>query len=259
MAYSKLHSSIVGSSLWTEPDSVRILFITLLAMCDKTGIVYGSRAGLGRMANLEPDEADTAWEVLLAPDPNSSDRIRSPETQGRRVEEVPGGFKLLNFNYYTALRNDDDRREQNRKAQAKFKAKARQSNPSNQEVSTVSHAQPSSAKGETEKDRSAHTDADADADADVQKERRHHFVIPSLDEIRLLMEKSGAPDPAIEADIFFNFYASKGWMVGRNKMSSVARCVGGWCARMRKTTRPAAERPPTDEECIEAARSGGRS
>jgi len=161
MAYSKLHSSIVGSSLWTEPHSVRLLFITLLAMCDKTGIVYGSKAGLARLANNEPDEAETAWAVLQAPDPHSSDKMRSPEHQGRRLEEVPGGFKLLNFSYYTALRNDDDRREQNRRAQARFKAKVSQGKPA---VSKVSRAQPQSAAGETEKPRSAHTDADADAD-----------------------------------------------------------------------------------------------
>lgn len=134
MAYSKLHSSIVNSSLWTAPDSARLLFVTLLAMCDRDGMVYGSKSGFSRLANIDPNEADDAWEILMSPDPESSDRMRSPDHEGRRVEEVPGGFCLLNFAYYRGLRNDDDRREQNRVAQAKFKAKVSQGKPTSAEI-----------------------------------------------------------------------------------------------------------------------------
>ena len=146
MAYSKLHASIVGSSLWTETDTVRILFITLLALCDRDGIVYGSKIGLNRLANIDPDTADSAWSALLSPDDNSSDKMRAPENEGRRIEAVPGGFKLLNFEYYRGLRNDDDRREQNRAAQAKFKSKVSQGKPKKAEVI------PSEAEAEAETD-----------------------------------------------------------------------------------------------------------
>lgn len=121
MSYSKLHSSLVNSSLWTESDSVRLLFITLLAMCDRQGFVYGSRPGIARLANIEPETEDDPWEVLSSPDPHSSDRLRNPENEGRRIEEVPGGFRLLNFDYYRGLRNDDERREQTRQAVARHR------------------------------------------------------------------------------------------------------------------------------------------
>lgn len=135
MAYSKLHSSIVNSSLWTEPDSVRILFVTLLAICDRDGVVYGSKPGIDRIANIDPDDSEEAWTCLLSPDKNSSDKIRAPQHEGRRIEEVSGGFRLLNFEYYRGLRNDDDRREQNRTAQARFKAKVSQGKPQSSSVS----------------------------------------------------------------------------------------------------------------------------
>jgi len=152
MAYSKLHSSIVHSSLWTEPDHVRLLFITLLAMCDKEGCVYGSRGGLERAAMIDPNACDemNPWEVLLSPDPDSSDKMRAPEHEGRRIVEIPGGFQLLNFAYYRGLRNDDDRAEQNRRAQAKWR---------------VSHGKPSSATVSHGKPPKAHTEAEADAEA----------------------------------------------------------------------------------------------
>lgn len=145
MSYSKLHSSIVNSSLWCEQDAIRILFITLLAMCDRDGIVYGSRAGLARAAMIDPEKANEAWTALLSPDPDSSDKIRAPENEGRRIEEVSGGFRLLNFEYYRGLRNDDERREQNRVAQAKFRVSQRK--PAS---AKVSHSNPPSSQAEAE-------------------------------------------------------------------------------------------------------------
>lgn len=158
MAYSKLHSSIVNSSLWTEPDCARILFVTLLAMCDRDGIVYGSRSGIARLANINPEDQETAWSILMSPDKESSDRIRAPEHEGRRVEEVSGGYRLLNFSYYRGLRNDDDRREQNRAAQARFKAKTKPQKP---DSATVSHDKPPKAHTEAETEAESETDSEA--------------------------------------------------------------------------------------------------
>lgn len=153
MGYSKLHSSLVNSSLWTEPDHVRLLFITLLALCDKDGCVYGSRPGLERAAMLDPDECleVNPWEVLLGPDKHSSDKMRAPENEGRRIEEIPGGFRLLNFAYYRGLRNDDDRREQNRIAQERFRNKSKPAS------ATVSRRNPPKAYTEAEPEAETNT------------------------------------------------------------------------------------------------------
>lgn len=149
MAYSKLHSSVVYSSLWSQRDHVRLLFITLLAVCDKDGCVYGSRSGFERLSMIDPDACEELdpWSVLLGPDSDSSDKMRAPENEGRRIEEIPGGFRLLNFAYYRGLRNDDDRREQNRLAQERFR------NKNKPRSATVSHVKPPK----------AHTEADAEA------------------------------------------------------------------------------------------------
>jgi hypothetical protein len=34
-----------------------------------------------------------------------------------------------------------------------------------------------------------------------------------------------------QAELFYNFYSSKNWMVGKNKMKSVSHAIGGWIAR----------------------------
>lgn len=153
----------MNSSLWTEPDSTRILFITLLAIADRRGVVNGSRQGISRIANIDHDDLDDAWQHLLSPDPDSSDRLRNPDNEGRRIEEIPGGFKLLNYEFYRGLRNEDDRREQNRQAQDRYVKKHKP------QSATISHDQPRSARislDEPPKPNSAHAEAEAEADAD---------------------------------------------------------------------------------------------
>lgn len=168
MSYSKLFSSLVHSSLWTAEDHVRLLFVTLLAIADREGFVYGSRHGLERTANIRWGESAKGdrdpWEVLLSPDPDSSDIFRNPANQGRRIEEVPGGFRILNYLYYRSLRNNDDRKEQNRRAQQKFRAKS-----STQRASAkISQRKPRSALLSPDKPQSAHAEAEAEAEADKE-------------------------------------------------------------------------------------------
>ena len=48
-----------------------------------------------------------------------------------------------------------------------------------------------------------------------------------------------------EAATFYNFYAAKGWMVGKNKMKSLPHAIGGWIARNTKEeTKPIFNQQP---------------
>lgn len=168
MSYSKLHSSIVNSSLWTQADSVRVLFVTLLAIADREGYIYGSKIGLSRIANIKADDIDFSFSTLLLPDPDSCDLIRSPENEGKRLEEISGGFRLLNYEYYRGLRDDDERREQNKQAQKRFRDK---------QSATVSNSKPASAK--VTQGQKIVSPAEAEADAVSQK---HSSRKSSIDE-----------------------------------------------------------------------------
>src|SRR6516165_3084329 len=161
--YSKLFSSLIHSSLWRQPVHVRVLFVSLLSIADSRGFVYGSRRGLEAAANIQYDlsngDADP-WQVLMSPDSDSSDLLRNPKNRGRRIEQVPGGYRILNFLYYRSLRDNEARREQNRRAQAKFKDKVSQGKPRSAKVSQTKPHKP----------QSAHTEAETEAEAEaVQK------------------------------------------------------------------------------------------
>jgi hypothetical protein len=46
VTFTKLFSSITESTVWDEPDRVRLVWITMLAMADKHGRVWASVPGL---------------------------------------------------------------------------------------------------------------------------------------------------------------------------------------------------------------------
>lgn len=117
--FTKLFNSILFSTIWQEPNEMRILWITLLAMSDSRGQVQASVPGLAKTAGITIAECEAALERLSSPDPYS----RTPDYEGRRIEKVDGGWQLLNHAKYRALMSAEERREYNRKKQEEWRAK----------------------------------------------------------------------------------------------------------------------------------------
>jgi|ERR1035437_7580871 hypothetical protein len=89
--YTVLKSSIVDSSIWNEDSDTRVLWVTMLAKRNKDGEIYASVGGLAHAARITPDKCAEALAKFLAPETDSSSR-----DDGRRIVEVPGGWRLLN-------------------------------------------------------------------------------------------------------------------------------------------------------------------
>ncbi len=96
MGFTKLASSLPASSLWNQPDPIRIVFITLLAMCDGEGDVKSSIIGLAHLAREPLDVTEAAIKILEAPDPYSG----CPEHEGRRLLPIQGGWHLVTHAMY---------------------------------------------------------------------------------------------------------------------------------------------------------------
>ncbi len=94
--FTLLWSKILDSSIWMEEKETRILWITMLAMKDANGEVRAARAALAHRARLSIEECEVALKVLMAPDPQSM----TPDNEGRRIAEMPGGWKILNHEIY---------------------------------------------------------------------------------------------------------------------------------------------------------------
>ena len=77
-----------------------------------------------------------------------------------------------------------------------------------------------------------------------KRERAKPFTPPDIDEVRAYCkDRANGIDP----DEWYDFYASKGWMVGKNKMVDWKAAVRTW-ENKRRTAEPAAVQPPPPEE-----------
>lgn len=126
--FTKLFSTITDSSIWSEPNHVRLTWITMLAMADANGTVEASIPGLAHRARVSIEECADAVNRLSAPDPYS----RTKDYEGRRISEIDGGWVLLNHAKYRAARSKDARNDymrdymaELRKADKKGKKKSR--------------------------------------------------------------------------------------------------------------------------------------
>lgn len=114
--FTKLFGSIIASSIWSEDDKVRIVWITLLALSDSDGYVAGSIPGLAHLAHVEVDDCERALEKLRQPDRYS----RTPDNEGRRIQVIEGGWLVLNRAKYRDLQWEEDRAERHRESNRRY-------------------------------------------------------------------------------------------------------------------------------------------
>src|SRR5690348_14464223 len=115
--YTKLFGSILGSTIWREDSDTKVVWITMLAMADQDGLVEASVPGLAHLAGVTHESAEVALSKFSQPDKYS----RSPEWDGRRIEKIDGGWRLLNYEKYMYKMSLEDRRERDRLRQQRHR------------------------------------------------------------------------------------------------------------------------------------------
>jgi len=83
----------------------------MLAMADSRGRVWASVPGLANRARISVDAARVAISTFLSPDPDS----RTPDHEGRRIEPIDGGWRLLNHEKYRSIRDEESAKESKRR------------------------------------------------------------------------------------------------------------------------------------------------
>ena len=140
----------------------------MLAMADHAGRVWGSIPGLANRARVSVEDVEKALESFLAPDKYS----RTQAFEGRRIEVIEGGWRLLNHAKYRALRDEEAKKESKRNYINKRRAKER---------------------GVENVDRSRHN-AEADTEADVDTEALKAIDAENAETIyKLYPRKVGKP------------------------------------------------------------------
>lgn len=149
--FTKLFSTIIHSTIWGAPDSIRIVWVTMMAMANIDGVVEASVPGLARAAQVSVEDCRKALTYLSAPDPDS----RTKDHGGRRIEEVPGGWFLLNHGLYRERMSVADIREKTRLRVAKHReSKAR--NAGNGDVTKSNAGNDKKRKKQSQKKKQIH-------------------------------------------------------------------------------------------------------
>ena len=215
MRYTKLFSSIIHSSIWVASNETRIVWITMLAMADGYGNVEASVIGLAKAANLEWREVVKALEELSSEDQWS----RSKEFGGRRIEEIEGGWHILNYSFYRRKMSAEHRAEQNRERQRRYRERNAQS-------VTVTDRYEKSRHIEKEKEK------------ERDKNRVRESIVPNKKEAvskqpnseKKQLSKSGATAPRYSADFesWWYHYPKKTGKLGASKAFERLRRTKGF-------------------------------
>jgi hypothetical protein len=164
-AYTKLFNSIITSTIWTEDDKTRLVWITMLAMADQHGEVHASIPGLARVSGVSVQDCEKAIFKLLSPDPYS----RTPDHEGRRIAPIDGGWEILNHARYRLMASREDakaaasarvQRHRSRKSSVVTPCNASVT-PCNASVTVPLHIAEAEAEAEAEADSETQKDASA--------------------------------------------------------------------------------------------------
>lgn len=118
---------MLDSSVWQLPKDARLLWVTMLLMKDRDGIVRAAIPGLAHRAVLTLAECEIALKLLSAPDPYST----TPTNDGRRILTIPGGWQIVNHELYRC--SDELKKEQDRLRQANHRNRRKKKKPDERE------------------------------------------------------------------------------------------------------------------------------
>lgn len=121
--YGKVFASMYEGSMMGRGPEVFAVWPYILSTTSDEGFVEINPFLVAVKIGMKPEAVQEVLKDFLSPDPSS----RSKELEGRKLEKI-GEFlyRVVNHAYYRAIRNAEDRREQNRLAQERFRAKKKE-------------------------------------------------------------------------------------------------------------------------------------
>lgn len=147
------------------------------------------------------------------------------------IQIVDNVICVSNWERYQNIEGMDKVREQNRVRQKRWYDKQKAlPNVSNNVTVTQPNATDIEREEELDKEKEKEEDKEIDKKRESKREKKSsRFSPPTIDEIKdYCCEKNY---PVKVAEPFFNYYDSKNWMVGKNKMSNWHSALAGWVGR----------------------------
>ena len=231
--FAKVFTQIFDSSI-AEDYMVRLVFMDMLVLCDRDGIVDMTPEAISRRTNVPFDAVTRAIDKLSRPDPRS----RSHLEDGARIVLLDShrnwGWQVVNYHHYRSIMDDESRRQY-------FRDKKRQYRELSKTVKDKVPLSKMSTQVEVE--------AEVDVEADKVKDscavaQSPVFQIPlndrsCFDVSQGLITHSQQLYPAV--DVEQEFRNMIGWLESdpsrRKTRRGVMRFVNGWLGRSQDRSR----------------------
>lgn len=252
MAYTKLADSILSSTIWMEDDATRIVWFTLLAMADKNGEVRASIPGLANIARVPLDSCIKAIDKFLAQDEFSRTKIDG----GKRLEEIDGGWVLINHAKYRELSTDSDRKAKDAERQRRYRERLKRNENVTVKalrvtVKALRVTPPSRQLSQAEAD----TDTDTTATTLASSLQKTEATKPEAAAV-LTFETAGNPKTweltqsdvdewrsVYSVDVFHECQKARAWLLANQKKTArgMKRFLNSWLSRAQNAPRPASD------------------
>lgn len=221
--FIKLNRKIIEWEWWSDINTFRVFVYMLICAYWKDGNYRGiliprgsfpsSIAELARGTNLTDNEIRTALKHL-----KSTGEITSKSTNKYTV------FTVNNYDLYQAVNEQ----------------KHEQITGENTNEAQAINKQLTSPILKENKNIRLKEDKKKDITNVISKEKATRFSPPTLDDVKSYCSEKGYTQ--VDPEKFVDFYESKGWMVGKNKMKDWKAAVRNWARSQRqestaKTTR----------------------
>jgi hypothetical protein len=118
VGFTKLDDGLIFSSILAEDDAVFKVWVLILSRTDGDGVARISPAFLASVTRKTDGEVERCLQVLESPDARS----RSLNDDGRRIQRVDGGYKVLNYSKYRQRADVEDVRAYERERKARQRA-----------------------------------------------------------------------------------------------------------------------------------------
>jgi hypothetical protein len=108
---------ILTSTVWRESKEVKLLWMTMLFLANRNGLVEATIPGMAHYSGLTITETEDALKVLSEEDKYS----RTQELGGKRVVKTPDGWRVVNYILYRDRMTKEERRDYKRVKQAEYR------------------------------------------------------------------------------------------------------------------------------------------
>ena len=232
--FGKVFAQIFDSSIASD-HIVRHVFMDLIVLADKDGVVDMTADAISRRTNVPLEVVNHAIETLCSPDPQS----RSDTEDGKRIVLIDSrrgwGWQIVNYQHYRNIASEDERRAYFRDKKREYRAK--RSNAQDNSKTDVDKVGKSTMS----------TQAEAEAKADTKEQKtiarsvppeELAGTLPLVDGSEYQVSKSQIASwkeafPAI--DVKTELKAMKAWLEAnpKNKKTAkgIARFAVSWLGR----------------------------